>query len=88
MQFLCELPCQHRLTYQPDCRAFVGASTFNRECFAFMISSLEPSLKSWAECAKVDANPKQGDDLEQERLVSTFGTVAQCVKRGRKLTTA
>jgi len=29
------------LTYQPDCRAFVGASTFNRECFAFMISCLE-----------------------------------------------
>lgn len=29
------------LTYQPDCRAFVGASTFNKECFAFLISSLE-----------------------------------------------
>lgn len=29
------------LTYQPDCRAYVGASTFNKECFAFLISSLE-----------------------------------------------
>ncbi|CAJ1339361.1 unnamed protein product [Effrenium voratum] len=29
------------LTYQPDCRAFVGASTFNKECFAFLISTLE-----------------------------------------------
>jgi len=29
------------LTYLPDCHAFVRASTFNRECFAFMISSLE-----------------------------------------------
>ena len=28
------------LTYQPDCRAYVGASTFNKECFAFLISSL------------------------------------------------
>ena len=32
------------LTYQPDCRAFVGASTFNKECFAFLISSLVPEL--------------------------------------------
>ena len=29
------------LTYLPDCHAFVRASSFNRECFAFMISSLE-----------------------------------------------
>lgn len=29
------------LTYQPDCRAYVGASTFNKECFAFLISALE-----------------------------------------------
>ena len=33
------------LTYLPDCHAFVRASTFNRECFAFMISSLETCLR-------------------------------------------
>ena len=33
------------LTYQPDCRAYVGASTFNKECFAFLISSLVPKLQ-------------------------------------------
>lgn len=29
------------LTYVPDCRAFVSASTFNSECFSFAIGALE-----------------------------------------------
>ncbi|CAK8985187.1 unnamed protein product [Durusdinium trenchii] len=37
------------LTLQPDCRRYVGASTFNKECFAFLISFLELFRRSmWA----------------------------------------